>query len=147
MPSGPETRDRAVRAIAIASRLFEQVCQDTGLSLPQYRLLLWVRAGPRRAAELAERIAVRRPTVTALVDGLSEQGYLQRRPVEGDRRGIKLELTDAGLAALDETESRLGRLLDDVAKAGDRRRLLDGLDELATVLEVELERRGTLPRR
>jgi DNA-binding MarR family transcriptional regulator len=147
MPSAPDTRARAVRALAITSRLFEQACQEAGLSLPQYRLLLWVRAGPRRAAELAERIAVRRPTVTALVDGLSEQGYVRRIPVEGDRRGIKLELTDEGLAALDAAEATLGELLDAIAKAGDRRRILDGLDELAEVLEIELERRGTLPRR
>lgn len=147
MPRGPDTRARAVRAIAVAGRLFEQACQEADLSLPQYRLLLWVRAGPRRAAELAERTAVRRPTVTALVDGLAERGYLRRIPVEGDRRGIQLALTDAGLAALDGAERRLGELLDDLAKAGDRRRILDGLDELAEVLEIELERRGTLPRR
>lgn len=138
---------RSVRAVAIASRLFEQACLETGVSLPQYRLLLWVRHGPRRAAELAGRIAVRPPTVTALVDGLVELGFLARGPVPGDRRGIELTLTPDGRAALDRTEGALSALLGSIGARGDEDRMLSGLDELAEVLELELMDRGALPRR
>src|SRR5262245_6195721 len=74
--------DRAVRAVAILSRQFERSCLEIGLSLPQYRLLLYVRGGPERAAVLAARAAVRRPTLTALVDGLEKEGLLERSSVE-----------------------------------------------------------------
>ena len=133
---------RSVRAITIASRFFEQVALEVGVSLPQYRLMLWIRHGPRRAAELAERVAVRRPTITALVDGLAEQGFLRRGPVAGDRRGVVLELTQKGLEALDAVEEALGEQLACIGQHGDEARVLDGLDELATLLEVEIASRA-----
>jgi len=134
--SGTSDRlDRAVRAVAILSRQFERSCLEIGLSLPQYRLLLYVRRGPQRAAQLAASAAVRRPTLTALVDGLEKEGLLERRSVEGDRRGIRLELTPRGLALLDRAEAHLGHVVDELAAEGDADSILGGLDELASILE------------
>jgi DNA-binding MarR family transcriptional regulator len=136
---------RGVRAIAFLSRLFEQTCQGAGLSLPQYRLLLYVRRGPQRAAELAARAAVKRPTLTALVDGLEQQGLLRRIPVQGDRRGVRLDLTAKGTGALDQAEAALARQLESIAgQAAAPEAILDGLDALATVLERGLEERVRL---
>lgn len=132
---------RGVRGIAFLSRLFEQTCQTAGLSLPQYRLLLYVRRGPQRAAELAARAAVKRPTLTALVGGLQQQGLLRRIPVEGDRRGVRLDLTAKGITALDQAEAALARQLDSIAAVGERAAILTGLDALATILEQQLEER------
>jgi len=141
--AGAQAWSRAVRAVAIASRFLEQTCQERGLSLPQYRLLLWMRRGPRRAGELAQRAAVRRPTITSLVEGLVEHGWLRRTPVEGDRRGIRLELTESGARALAETEAALGTRLGELAGGHEEpARVLDGLDALAQVLEREVERRA-----
>jgi DNA-binding MarR family transcriptional regulator len=125
----------AVRAVAILSRQFERQCLEIGLSLPQYRLLLFVRRGPQRAAELATQAAVRRPTLTALVDGLEKEGLLARRAVEGDRRGIRLELTPKGSEMLDRAEAHLCDLLDRMLKHGDGQRVLAGLEELLVVLD------------
>lgn len=144
MPPASRNRKlaRGVRGIAFLSRLFEQTCQGAGLSLPQYRLLLYVRRGPQRAAELAARAAVKRPTLTALVDGLQQQGLLRRIPVEGDRRGVRLDLTAKGVQALDEAEGALTRQLASIAgEAEEAAGILDGLDALAAVLERELEER------
>jgi len=126
---------RAVRAAAMLSRYFERCCLEIGLSLPQYRLLLFVRRGPQRAADLATQAAVRRPTLTALVDGLEKEGLLIRCAVEGDRRGIRLELTPKGSEMLDRAEDHLVKLLDHMLEHGDRTRVLDGLEELMGVLE------------
>ncbi len=125
----------AVRAVAILSRHFERQCLEIGLSLPQYRLLLFVRRGPQRAAELAAQAAVRRPTLTALVDGLEKEGLLVRRAVEGDRRGIRLELTPKGLEMLERAEAHLCDLLDRMLKHGESERVLGGLEELLVVLD------------
>jgi len=125
----------AVRAIVVTSRHFERESLEAGLSLPQYRLLLFVRRGPQRAAELAAQAAVRRPTLTALVDGLEKEGLLVRRAVEGDRRGIRLELTAKGLETVDRAERRLGRLLQEMIGDADSERIVSALNELAKILE------------
>ena len=140
-----EERDRelalGVRAIAIVSRQFEKVCQETGLSLPQYRLLLYVRVRPQRASELADRASVKRPTLTALVDGLVDAGLIRRLSVEGDRRGIRLQLTDEGRERLLKVEELLCSKLAQFASLGDESRVLAGLSELAQSIEAEVDRR------
>lgn len=135
----------AVRAVAILSRHFERQCLEMGLSLPQYRLLLFVRRGPQRAAELAAQAAVRRPTLTALVDGLEKEGLLLRCAVEGDRRGIRLELTPKGSEMLDRAESHLCELLERLLKHGESDRVLDGLEELLLVLDRSYRAQEPLP--
>ena len=84
---------RAVRSIACISRAFEQVCRIEGLSLPQYRLLLFLRHGPKRAGELAAQVAIKRPTLTALVDGLERESCLKRVADISDGRGVSIEIT------------------------------------------------------
>lgn len=98
-----------------------------GLSLPQYRLLLFARGGPHRAADLATQASVRRPTLTALVDGLEKEGLLVRRAVDGDRRGICLELTDAGHAALERIERHLEQQMTELLRWDDPQATLAGL--------------------
>ena len=86
-------------------------CQSTGISLPQYRLLVAVSGSSQRASELAERVGVSRPTLTSLVDGLERNALLVRKRVATDRRGVRLEPTEAGLEAMDRAESALnGRI-------------------------------------
>jgi DNA-binding MarR family transcriptional regulator len=96
-----------IRLLARLARVAEQSCQETGISLPQYRLLVSISAGAQRASELAARVGVSRPTLTSLVDGLEDAGLLQRIPVPTDRRGIQLVPTDAGLEAVARADSAL----------------------------------------
>ena len=98
-----------IRLLAKLARIAEQACQTTGISLPQYRLLSEVSAGPRRASALAARVGVSRPTLTSLVDGLEHAGLLVRMPVPADRRGIELRATDEGLASVARAEAALAR--------------------------------------
>jgi DNA-binding MarR family transcriptional regulator len=98
-----------IRLLARLARVAEQACQATGISLPQYRLLVSVARGPQRASELASRVGVSRPTLTSLVDGLEHAGMLRRVPVPSDRRGIELVPTEQGLAAIARAETALTR--------------------------------------
>jgi DNA-binding MarR family transcriptional regulator len=113
-----------------------------GLSLPQYRILSLVARGDERATVLAGRLALTKPTVSAIVDTLVERGVLERRAVEGDRRSTQLVVTDAGRTALAQSEAamadELGRLLDQVAQ---RDAVLSALAELDTVLRSEWQER------
>lgn len=88
----------AVRAVMRLHHALERV--DTGLTLPQYRVLALVEAGGERSARLAERLAVAKPTLTAAADVLVSAGYLEREAEPGDRRVVRLSLTPAGRAAL-----------------------------------------------
>ncbi len=87
---------RAARTIALLARTLERAAGD--LSLPQYRVLALVAAGDERATHLAGRLAITKPSVSAVVDGLVERGYLAREPVADDRRAVRLCVTKAGAA-------------------------------------------------
>jgi len=52
--------------------------------------------GPLGAAELATRLGITRSSVTALVDRLERAGLVERRADPGDRRRLRITLTDAG---------------------------------------------------
>jgi DNA-binding MarR family transcriptional regulator len=106
----------ALRVLARLHRILEAT--DSGLTLPQYRMLTALSEGGERSARLAERLTIRKPTVTALADGLVAAGYAQRHSEPGDRRIVRLHITDAGRAALAKAEeayaTRLEAVLDDV---------------------------------
>ncbi len=110
-----------IRLLARLSRVAETAFQETGISLPQYRLLVELAQSPLRPGQLAAELGVTRPTVTSLVDGLERSGLLRRVAVDGDRRGVRLETTDAGRRALGRAEAALGgrlaRLVDDRSAA------------------------------
>ncbi len=124
-----------IRLLARLARVAEQACQASGISLPQYRLLVFVSGQPQRASELAARVGVSRPTLTSLVDGLAQAGLLQRLPAPNDRRGIQLVVTDAGCAALADhalTERMLQLVPPDAAD-----RVRDVVADLGAALDRE----------
>ena len=137
----PPTRDevltRSVRAVIRAARMLEHAC--TELTLPQYRLLSLV-SRHQRASQLAVRLALSKPTVTAVVDGLVERGFLTRSEVACDRRAVKLSLTPAGEAALAAADQamteRLSSLLE---RCSEPETALDGLGQLWDGLEAVVE--------
>lgn len=51
--------------------------------------------------EAAQRLAIDRTTMVALIDGLEDKGLVQRRPDPRDRRRNIVEVTAAGRQALD----------------------------------------------
>ena len=132
---------RAARSMAFLARIFEQVSLDAGISLPQYRLLVFLRHGPKRAGALAARAAIKRPTLTALVHALEKEGRLQRIADELDGRGVRIEMTEKGHRDLHEVESALGSVVNEVCLLGDYQKTLDMLDGLAGRLDIEFERR------
>ncbi len=118
MPAGPETDavgppdfTAGIRLLARLARVAERACQETGISLPQYRLLVSISGEAQRASDLAVQVGVSRPTLTSLVDGLEHNEMLRRVPVPTDRRGIRLESTDAGRMAIERAEDVLTRRL------------------------------------
>ena len=135
-PCGPGDQ-RAARAVMIVLRLFralERVQSD--LTPQQYRIMKLAGAGGERSARLAERLAVAKPTLTAIADGLVAAGYARRDAEAGDRRVVRLCLTAAGREALDRADVAYGRWLDQVlAETGEPDLVLHALDLLNQAMD------------
>jgi long-chain acyl-CoA synthetase len=131
----------AVRTLARLSRLLERGGAD--LSLAQFRLLAMVEHG-QRASFLANRLAVAKPTVTALVDGLVERGYVSRSQEPDDRRAIHIALTPAGRKALKAAETAMAERLDALlGRTDDPKSVLASVAALHQALEDALDARLT----
>lgn len=130
----------AARTLALLARLLERAAGD--LTLAQYRILALVASGDERASLIAGRLALGKPTITAVVDGLVERGLLERHAVDGDRRAARLVLTDAGHSALEAAECEMARRLAPVVDcAADRTLVLAALSDLDDAFEAVVRAR------
>jgi DNA-binding MarR family transcriptional regulator len=131
--SAPVTDQRRSigRTAAWLAKQVEIGLATVDLSLPQYRVLGLLDESTAVSSDLATRLDVRPPTVTAVVDGLVTRGLVERRSVEGDRRCVSHALTPEGRrllvvgdsAVFDRLCETVGALSDDE----DRTLAFDGL--------------------
>jgi DNA-binding MarR family transcriptional regulator len=83
--------------------------------------------------EVGKAFDVTLPAVTHIVDRLEEKGFVVRGDHPVDRRVYLLEVTAAGQALADELHALQLRGVEPVLSkmsAGDRRRLMEGLEAL-----------------
>jgi len=133
-PGGAEDPLSAVLAIMRMARALERV--DSGLSAQQYRILKLAGAGGERSARLAERLAVAKPTLTAIADSLVAAGLARREAEPGDRRVVRLHLTDAGTAAVERADAAYGQWLNRVLDlTGENDRIRADLQLITTALD------------
>lgn len=133
MSSGSPSRTLAVARL---HRTLE-LTADTPLTLQQYRILGLLSIGGERAGVIARRLAVSKPTVTALVDTLVERGLAERRADADDRRSVTVSITDAGRAAVADTAAALQATLDDVVgRCTDPSAVAAALDQLGPALDA-----------
>jgi len=126
--------DPNVRTLTRLARMLERGAGD--LSLPQFRVLALVDEGGERASQLADRLAVAKPTITAVVDGLVDRGYLKRTADCDDRRATKITLTAAGKRALSDAEHAMhARLHDVLAHAEDPAAIERALEDLGIAID------------
>ena len=102
--------DAAVLTLARLARLLERAC--TELTLSQYRLLAMIADGAERASQIAGRLAVTKPTVSATIDTLVERGLVSRAMADDDRRALRLQITAEGRAVLGAAERGMREQLD-----------------------------------
>lgn len=67
-----------------------------GLTMPQYRVLSYLSAGPLTVSELARRRRVTLAAMGELAQALVERGLVERRPDPRDRRQQRLSLSEEG---------------------------------------------------
>jgi MarR family len=72
---------KAVRSMVSTYREFEQAALKAELSLPQYRMLLFLlNFGPRKASDVAAVYLLKKPTVGELLGTLEGRGLITRAP-------------------------------------------------------------------
>jgi long-chain acyl-CoA synthetase len=117
----------AGRTVARLARQAEIGLAEVDLSLPQYRLLMFIDRQSAGASMLADQLAVSRPSITAVVDGLVVRGLVERKASACDRRRVELSLTDLGRELLDRADAVLDdRLAALVGELDERRRAAAG---------------------
>ena len=83
----------------IAARLARQVelgLAEVDLSLAQYRVLMLLSHQAEGASRLADHLAVSRPSITSVIDGLVARRLVVRHPDPEDRRRVEHQLTTQG---------------------------------------------------
>lgn len=115
LPSRPVPQVAVGRTVARLGRHVEIALATVDLTTAQYRTLTQLDDGAEASSSLAAKLAVSRPSATAVVEGLVERGLVDRRHCDEDRRRVSVNLTPAGrqmLAKADEVLSaKLAELL------------------------------------
>src|SRR5262245_39693140 len=106
----------AVRGVTRLSRTVERVVAEFQLSLSQFRILDRLVDGVAGGRLLAEWLAVKPPSITALVDGLVKRGLVERGVDPADRRTVTHSLTAEGEALHEAVFERIGERLREVLR-------------------------------
>ncbi|HEY3962815.1 MAG TPA: MarR family transcriptional regulator [Gaiellaceae bacterium] len=103
------------QVIARLARQVELAAGTVDLTVAQYRVLAILSSQNEAASVLADKLAVSRPTVTGVVDGLVARELVTRVHDPVDRRRVSLDLTEEGRTLLAGVDEEVGRRLRDIA--------------------------------
>jgi len=110
-----DTRGFALmRALMASARMLEVVAdhdlQETGLSMPRFRLLVWLFLDEKRGntegispSVLSHHQHISKNTVSSLLASLEEQGLIERTLSSEDKRSFKIRLTKSGRTLIQAT--------------------------------------------
>ena len=83
----------------VVQGIYARIAERHELTALQARLLCVLADRPRGMAELARCFGVEKAALTGLIDRAERRGLAKRSPVPGDRRALRVTLTDAGARA------------------------------------------------
>ncbi|MFF1415051.1 MarR family winged helix-turn-helix transcriptional regulator [Streptomyces sp. NPDC058289] len=125
-------------------RLDQQLKDDSGLSHPQYEILVRLARAPEgelRMTELANGLVNSKSGLTYQVTQMEKAGLVRRRTCPSDVRGIYAVLTEAGRARLKEAApghvTTVREVLVDVLTPEQLDTLADGLGEVSRRLRTQ----------
>lgn len=125
------------RASSEVSAQFHVRLKTHGLQVPEWRVLASLSDGDgMTVGELAARALQRQPTMTKIIDRMTQAGLVERRQDKADRRKVRIFITKDG-------RRRVDAALKD-AKAHEREVLADYTTEEADRLKAML--RGVVAR-
>lgn len=124
-----KVQSHALRAIVALYREFEQVARRSDINMAQYRALLILRGGPRRAGEIAATAEVRKSTVSLMLKSLRDRGWVESATDEADRRASQIVITAAGRRRMHAFEAAMATAIAPIFKEIGRDRIYALLDE------------------
>lgn len=102
--------DRIETAWKSAIRKMESeimVHRELGLTGPQYHMLALIsKEKSCNISYLAEKLEVKPSAITVMIDRLVQNGYVERRHDEQDRRAVLVSVTEHGEAILKEAKKK-----------------------------------------
>ncbi|MFD4857324.1 MarR family winged helix-turn-helix transcriptional regulator [Streptomyces atratus] len=123
--------EQLLRVTRRLQRIQSRQLEPIGITPAQFRLLRTVAHydGPPRMADLAQRLDVVPRAVTSLVDGLEASGRVRRAPDPDNRRVVRIEITEEGLATLRSLRDARRAAAEEILAplAADQREVLGGL--------------------
>lgn len=94
-------------------------------------LLTLKKFGPMPISRVGEWIGIAKPNMTAVIDGLTEKGWIRRTSSSIDRRITNIEMTEAGKEYLEDLIKRLYPIMQEqFAKLSD-----EDVEKMVTSLE------------
>lgn len=100
----------------IEGEVRENLRRDHDTTLPRFDVMaaLFREPGGLKMSELSGRLRVSNGNVTGIVDRLVNDGLIERLPVPGDRRAMRVALTDTGRATFAEMADVHEGWIDDI---------------------------------
>jgi DNA-binding MarR family transcriptional regulator len=106
--------------IAGVARVAEVALAEQRLTIQKYRVLSHLARAPLSPSQLADRLSVKAPVISRMVETLMQLRYIERRRDELDGRRSVLALSSSGRAVLTRANAAIRRRIEEV---------LDELDE------------------
>lgn len=143
-----KTSARIIRAIFRGRKLIwahdQRIVEQFALTWSQFETLIALRVAPPphelSPSELYDWVQVTSGGLTKILDGLETKGYLRRIAAGQDRRCRPVQLTDAGMQAVEHIVGDLivhnDRLLAEAMSAEESEELKRLLDKLMAALEA-----------
>ena len=98
-PRGTPIGLQLARASKVVGRAFNEALAEVGGSLPVWLILTTLRGDAHPSQQqLARAVGIEGPTLTRHLDQLEGAGLVRRVPHPDDRRAVRVEPTEAGLA-------------------------------------------------
>lgn len=137
-------RDISLKMAIIARQMrahFDEAVADLGVTRSQWSAIVVVAGNPGATQRvIAEKLEISEASAGRLVDKLSAEGFVERRPKEDDKRAHCVHLTDAG-RELTGKLAELGRNSEAAAFVGIEDADLAKLEELLGKIAANLNRR------
>ncbi len=128
--------------MARLGRHVEVALSRVDLTAAQYRALMQLDEGAEAPSSLATQLAVTKPSITGVVEGLLQRGLVDRTASIEDRRRISINLTDEGRRVLALADQAVGARLDEIlAEIDDPQAALAELERWRVAMDARRARR------
>jgi len=109
-----DAADGLIQLTRLVQDVHTRVSERHDLTPVQAKLICVLAFGARGMAELAQLFGVEKAALTGLIDRAERRGLVERSPVEGDRRALRVTLTARGRRAAKAFHAAATERLDDL---------------------------------